>query len=62
MIPQYLDQYVHGEVREPGAYVNLETRYLHSIINETNVPICDSVSLTFENMAFLLHLALQNAN
>lgn len=48
MIPHYLDQYVHGEVREPGADVNLETRYLHSIINETNVPVCDSVSLTFE--------------
>lgn len=41
MIPQYLDQYVHGEVREPGADVNLETRYLHLIINETNVPVCE---------------------
>lgn len=62
MIPQYLDQYVHGEVREPGADVNLETRYLHLIINETNLPVCEQVSLTFEKMAFILHLALKNAN
>lgn len=62
MIPLYIDQYVHGEVREPGADDNLETIYLHSIINEANVPVCDSISLTFEKMAFVLHLALQNAN